>query len=296
MQYVGQTIQTIQQRFNGHKASARNGLDNTYLHRAMNKYGPENFNIEEITSIKTSCYEELSEKLNFLERYYIAEYNTLSPNGYNLTKGGAECSEWQKIKIDEYDLDKIFIKTHDSIIEAARSRGSSHNSAIRKCCEGKSKFAFQRIWRYHGDSLDKYKLPDIKVANRDYKFTPVDKYSIEGKFICSYNSMIEACLDLGLDCNSSHIAECCKGKLYTAYEYVWRYKDEPFDKYSVKQKRFKGCVKCDLNDNSLETFDCIRDACISIGKDPKTASGHITSCCKGKKKTAYGYKWKYTIS
>lgn len=296
MQYVGQTIQTIQQRFQGHKSSAKYNLDNMYLHRAMNKYGVENFDVKEITAVEMDTLEELSEELNFLEKYYIAEYNTLSPNGYNLTKGGTEGAEWQKIKVDEYDLDKKFIQTHDSLIDAARSINVSTSNAIRKCCEGISKFAFQRIWRYHNDPLNKYKLPDIEVASREYKLAPVDKYSTKGKFICSYDSMAEAEIDLGIERAASHIAECCKGKLYTAYDFVWRYKGEPFDKHPVKQKRFKGCIKCDLNDNPLETFDCIRDACISIGKDPNKYSSHITSCCKGNKKSAYGYKWKYVTT
>ena len=293
MQYVGQTIHTIQQRFSGHKSSAKCKDDNTYLHKAMNKYGVENFEIKEITSVEMGTLEELLEELNFLEIYYIAEYNTLSPNGYNLTKGGSEGAEWIKVKVDEYDLYGKFIQTHESLINAARNAGATTSSAIRKCCEGKSKFAFQRIWRYHGDPLDKYELPDIEIASREYKLAPVDKYSTKGEFICSYDSMVDANLDLGIDSASSHIAECCKGKLYTAYDYVWRYKDEAFDKYPVKQKRFTKCVKCDLNDNPLEVFDCIRDACISIGKDPKKDNSHITSCCKGKRKTAYGYKWKY---
>lgn len=293
MQYVGQTIQTIQQRFSGHKSSANCKTDNTYLHKAMNKYGIENFEVKEITSVELDTLEDLSEELNFLEKYYIAEYNTLIPNGYNLTQGGSECAELYKKKVDEYDLNKRFIQTHDSIINASRSIGATNGNAVRKCCEGKSKFAFQRIWRYHGDSLDKYEFPDVDIASREYKLAPVDQYSKDGILLNSYNSMTEAALILGLDSPTSHIAECCNGKLYTAYNFVWRYKDESFNKYPTKEKRFMGCVKCDLDGNPLEVFDCIRDACISIGKDPKKVNSHITSCCKGNKKTAYGYKWKY---
>lgn len=293
MQYVGQTIRTIQQRFIGHKTSAKNNLDNMYLHRAMNKYGVENFNVKEIISVEMDTITELSEELNFLEKYYIEKYNTLVPNGYNLTKGGTEYAELQKIKVDEYDLYGKFIQTHDSIIDAARSRGSENNSAVFKCCNGASKFAFQRIWRYHGDSLNKYELPDVDIASREYKLAPVDQYSKDGILLNSYDSMTEATLILGLNTTSSHIAECCNGKLYTAYDYVWRYKDEPFNKYPVKEKRFVGCIQYDLNGNYIATFDCIRDACISIDKDPKRCNSHITSCCKGDRKSAYGYKWEY---
>lgn len=46
-----------------------------------------------------------------------------------------------------------------------------------------------------------------------------------------------------------------------------------------------------INGEYIKTFNSIKDALISLGKNIK--SGHITSCCKNKRKTAYGYKWKY---
>jgi group I intron endonuclease len=293
-QYVGQTIQTIQQRFSGHKASVKNHLDNMYLHKAMNKYGIENFDVREITSVELNTLEELSEELNFLEKYYIAEYNTLAPNGYNLTKGGAESAEWIKLKVDEYDLDENFIQTHNSLIDASRSMSTTTNTAIRKCGNGVSKFAFQRIWRFHGDPLDKYELPDVTIANRGYKKAPVDKYSTKGAFICSYDSMSTAELDLGIDISICHISECCKGQLYTAYGFVWRYKGEPFDKYTQKDKRFTKCAVYDLNNVLIGIFDSILDACNYLGIDYKKANSHISQCCQGKRKTTCGYIWKYS--
>jgi hypothetical protein len=47
--------------------------------------------------------------------------------------------------------------------------------------------------------------------------------------------------------------------------------------------------KYDLNDVFLESFNSLREASESIGKDFK----NISSCCRGKSKTAYGFKWKY---
>lgn len=293
MQYVGQTMKTIQQRFSGHKTSAKNGLDNMYLHRAMNKYGIENFNVKEITSVDCETQEELSSKLNSLEIYYIEKFNTLVPNGYNLTKGGTEGAESYKVKVDEYDLIGNYIQTHDSLIEAARYINIEHSDSIIKCCNGESKFAYQRVWRYYGEPFDKFEAPDLKFAKRDYKLAPIDQYKKNGTFIKSFNSIVEAYISLGVDKTSSHISECCDGKLCTAYGYVWRYKGEPFDKYQTKDNRFVGCEKYDLNDNLLGSYSSIQDACYSIGKEQKTATPNIIGCCAGRKKTAYGYKWKY---
>lgn len=154
-QYVGQTINTVQHKFKQHVSDAKHSNNNMYLHRSMAKYGVENFVVEEIIAVEANERSKLKEKLNYLEKYYIVLYNILSPNGYNLTKGGDAISEQVKIKVDEYDLDGNFIKMHDSLIDAARSVGSEFNTGIYKCCYGISKFAFQRIWRFHGEPFNK---------------------------------------------------------------------------------------------------------------------------------------------
>lgn len=294
MQYVGQTRNTIQQRYSGHKSDAKNKSDNVYLHNAMNAYGFESFNVKEVARIEYDDFGDLIDELNYLEQYYIATYNTLFPNGYNLTKGGSEICEWHKLPVDEYDLYGNFISTHDSMVAAARLLGVSTSNAIRFCCNGEIKFAYQRIWRFHGESFDKYELPDIDAISRERRRIPVDQYTINGLLVDSYDSILQASICVGTDSNS-HISECCNGKLYTAYGFVWRYKGESFDKYPTKEKRLVRCEKYDLDNNFIEKYDSIKDACLSIGKDPTKCSTKITRCCRGKSKTAYGYIWKYSI-
>jgi group I intron endonuclease len=61
-------------------------------------------------------------------------------------------------------------------------------------------------------------------------------------------------------------------------------------------EQHKKQIQKQVNQYSLEgefikTWHSITDALIFLNKDIK--SGHISSCCKNKKQTAYGYKWKY---
>ncbi|MGH0601491.1 NUMOD4 domain-containing protein [Bacillus mycoides] len=42
----------------------------------------------------------------------------------------------------------------------------------------------------------------------------------------------------------------------------------------------------------LNTYDSVRQASRSLGKG-LNAAGNISSCCNGRKKTLYGYKWKH---
>lgn len=52
-------------------------------------------------------------------------------------------------------------------------------------------------------------------------------------------------------------------------------------------------IQLDKNTNEiLNIFPSLKEAYIYLNKQQ---SGHIAEVCKGKRKTAYGYKWKYSI-
>ena len=93
--YIGQTVQPLKERWRDHVRGDKQ--PEGYLHRAIVKYGAENFTIEEIDSSTTV------EGLNLLEEHYIKKFNSLAPNGYNLLPGGENrrCHEDTKVKISE---------------------------------------------------------------------------------------------------------------------------------------------------------------------------------------------------
>jgi hypothetical protein len=95
--YIGQTISTLTRRWGGHVcccrdyalvASGKNRYKNhcKALYRAMIKHGVNSFRIEQIDV----AYSE--DELNDLEIKYIKQFNSYTPNGYNITKGGASRS------------------------------------------------------------------------------------------------------------------------------------------------------------------------------------------------------------
>lgn len=62
-------------------------------------------------------------------------------------------------------------------------------------------------------------------------------------------------------------------------------------RYGSASVKAKKVYMIDKNtDEIIKKFDAIIEATHYIGKEK---SCHIVSCCKGKIKTAYGYKWKY---
>lgn len=78
--YIGQSVR-IERRIAEHRQSALRG-DDEVLYRAMRKYGLQNFQYEVICECEPSQLDEL-------EQYYIQQYHTLLPNGYNYQLGGS---------------------------------------------------------------------------------------------------------------------------------------------------------------------------------------------------------------
>ena len=91
--YVGQSID-IEKRWMEHKYShTRLSL----IGRALHKYGIDSFSFEVVCECDKS-------ELNDKEQEYIAKYDCMHPNGYNLKSGGGQCvvySEESKRKMSE---------------------------------------------------------------------------------------------------------------------------------------------------------------------------------------------------
>lgn len=62
-----------------------------------------------------------------------------------------------------------------------------------------------------------------------------------------------------------------------------------FRKIGINNKINIAVNQYDLKGNFINTFHSLSEAGRSIGKDNR----HIGECCKGKRKTAYRYKWAY---
>lgn len=93
-QYVGQTVQQMEARWSMHKSGSSGCVG---LKAAFEKYGSDNFTIEKICDVNS--LEELSK----MERKFIKELSSMSPNGYNLTTGGEQAifSEATRKKMSE---------------------------------------------------------------------------------------------------------------------------------------------------------------------------------------------------
>lgn len=80
--YIGETkSKNVQTRWEQHKRTIENNKGCPALRDAIKKYGIENFNF----NVLIICFD--NDRFKY-EIEYIKKYNTIVPNGYNITKGG----------------------------------------------------------------------------------------------------------------------------------------------------------------------------------------------------------------
>lgn len=117
--YIGQTIRSIQARWNDHcKRSS-----NYPLSRAIKKYGKDNFIVEEIDTADSI------DELNVKESYWIYYYKSYNSKfGYNLEFGGnknKKVTKKTRNKISKlHKGKKISEETKKKMSESARLRGN----------------------------------------------------------------------------------------------------------------------------------------------------------------------------
>jgi group I intron endonuclease len=143
-QYVGITKFSIEERFSQH---IKRGF---LLTEAIQKYGQKNFSVKIIEEV------ESTERAYELEIFYIKEYNTKVPHGYNLTDGGdgifgweaseeyrQECSERLKLLHKEKKVG-MYGKTHseetkNKMSDASKGKAKPWLVGVKKSEETKEK-------------------------------------------------------------------------------------------------------------------------------------------------------------
>jgi group I intron endonuclease len=96
--YIGETMKSNPElRWNEHKRKIEKGIGCPALQDAIRKYGVENFSFQ----VLIICFDE--DRYHY-EKQYIKKYNSIAPNGYNLTSGGEGGGFYGKTHSDETKL------------------------------------------------------------------------------------------------------------------------------------------------------------------------------------------------
>lgn len=121
--YIGQTTMTVQQRFRSHLSSKPEQHYYQMILCAIRKYGKEHFHVETLVEgIETR------EELDALEEKYIAEYNSMKPNGYNLCPGG---TRWRNPKTATTIVDPNLVNDYLSGM-SLRDVAEKHGCSVSK--------------------------------------------------------------------------------------------------------------------------------------------------------------------
>lgn len=201
--YIGQTILSIQKRYSKHC-----NCDKQIIGKAIQKYGKENFKIEQIDS--ATSREELDEK----ECYWIRFYNSQIPNGYNLESGGVtnkEVNEVTRKKLRETHLGEKAFWYGKHLSDETKSK-------LSKSHIGKSKY-------WLGKKRDD---ETIKKMSKNRKGKTIGDTHVQSiKIICVetniiYNSIGEASRMTGILRTS--IINNLKNRSKSAGGYTWIYK------------------------------------------------------------------------
>ena len=134
---------------------------------------------------------------------------------------------------------------------------------------------------------------------QDNLYVPILQFSPEGLFIKRYDGIRIAAKELNI-CDVD-ILEACKGKNRTSGGYIWRYEKDIEDIASfcktinpLEYSRYLSIYMFDKNGFFIQQFKNQFEAAKFINpKSPKSDS--IRLCCMHKRKTAYGYIWRYAF-
>lgn len=150
--YVGQAKKYVslnnnawgtQGRWKSHIREALNGNKDhcILLNQAIRKHGVDGFEVEKLCD----C---LLTEMDDLERHYIQEYNSLAPNGYNVTTGGTSKKQTVKTTDEKRKRGKHTEKTKENISQG--QLGNRRGTKARKYEEDKDLPKYITATRYKG--------------------------------------------------------------------------------------------------------------------------------------------------
>ncbi len=124
-EYYGLSTKTLEERKRIHIQAAKSAANGKTafcrrLYNAMNYYGYDMFDFE---LMETPLLSQLGER----EKYYIKTYNSLVPNGYNLTTGGEltilsqESRDLKSASLRKHELSKG-LPTYASIVDTDKNK------------------------------------------------------------------------------------------------------------------------------------------------------------------------------
>lgn len=203
---------------------------------------------------------------------------------------GQKSREERKKEVLQYDYNGNLLNIYSCAKEAGKAMNGSESN-IRQACNHHANSAYGYIW-CHKDDI--YTIEELLLKSKRNR--PVNCYTLNGDFEKTYISCAQASELLNI--SRSCIEDAANGKALTCKKMLWQYYDDnaPIEikvqAYNARKDYKKRQInQYDLKGNFIMSYNSAKEASLSIGKEQGSSS--ITKACRGKLKTAYGYKWSY---
>ena len=264
--------------------------DQRHFANAIKKYGWDNF-IHEIL-FRGLTADEAAQK----EKELIAEFESYNPaKGYNMTLGGEGCAgrvmeqetrdklkeSLKKYKhIYQYDKKGNYIKEWkdcEEILNFYKARG---NSNLYSHLYGRQKSFMGYIFKLEKEEGVKY---EIKTTAKKIRC-----YSRDGRYIKTYYSYQEAFKETGA--HPSMIVRCLRNECVSSGGFVWRENVGSYNDIIVPrryEKNFSAVLQIDDSGDVVAEYESIKEA------RKQTGISDISAACRGARKKAGWYFWKY---
>jgi hypothetical protein len=186
---------------------------------------------------------------------------------------------------------KYFINEFPSVTHAAQflNKNTGH---ISSACKGKRESAYGYQWKYRNEF--KKDLPGISIENalKKHHSKEIAQFDLEGNFIRVFKSASEAAR-IEND-SQSNISSVALGKRNYSGKYQYAYLKNgqiPILKpIIISENKPKKVLQIDNSTNKIiSEFESVGLAAKAV----KGSQSNISACLNGRKKSAYGYKWKF---
>lgn len=304
--YIGQTWSLYHRYKSGVSKSQR------LLYRSYQKHGEDNHKLFIIIDFRG---EFTQSDLDYWERYYIEAYRIEGYELLNIREGGGnngklanetkaliaiKSNTWKSNNPDKVKeiIAKVAIKNKGSkrTTETRMQMSLSAKGKVRakEHCENLSKGKKGKPSPFKGKTFSSESIAKL-IQNRKGKgVKPIIQYSISGIFIKEWPSIKEAAQSLGLHIGT--IGGCVKKiKHYkTCGGFIWKYKTDtvpilPDDHIQAYNPKKTPVLQLSEDGQFISEYPSIKEASVATS----TNRTNIFKCCKGCRKSAGGFTWRY---
>ena len=176
------------------------------------------------------------------------------------------------------------IATYQSLADAAKATGSK-SANIYHACIRNIKTSGGYVWRYEDDLAD-FSSEDTETKDRRKK--PVNQYDLDGHYLKTYNSLVEARRATGAPAISLVLLPDSDHKSSGGYQ--WRYDTGNHGDITPLSHQGRAVIQIDPRKyQMMTTYPPITEAAKSTGVN----AANISRTCKRGIKTAGGYIWRF---